>query len=154
MHFIPAWRGKILMSSRRFWPSAVALLAAAFLAGSTLDATSEPSNEAVAITELQGSVDAIASDFGKLRAELLAANLATDPAVRAAAIAKVDGTLSRLSDECRQAERIYSQLQGSLPAKVGSASANASADLAEIVSDLSAAEQNLSDTQTLVASLQ
>jgi len=89
-----------------------------------------------------------------LSEELLAANLATDPAARAAAIAKVDGTLSRLSDECRQAERIYSQLQGSLPAKVGNSAANASADLSEIASDLSAAEQNLNETRTLVASLQ
>jgi hypothetical protein len=106
------------------------------------------------MVELRRALDTIASDFDALNGDLTAANLAADPAVRAAAIAKASGTLSRLADECRQAERIFSQLQGTLPPKVGSAGPQASGELSQIVGDLSAAEQNLNEMQTLVASLQ
>lgn len=142
------------MSSWRFRLAAGAFLGSAVVCGTACGAVSESSTDAATSIELRSALDAIGSDFGRLQDEVTATNLAADPAVRAAAISKANGTLARLSDECRQAERIYSQLQGTLPPKVGASSARATADLNEIVGDLSAAEQNLTEMQTLVASLQ
>lgn len=142
------------MRSRRLARIAATGLWAALLCGGALAAASDAASEPRSVVELRRALDTITSDLDALSGELTAGNLAADPAVRAAAVAKASGTLSRLAGECRQAERLFSQLQGALPPKVGSAAPLASSELSQIVGDLSAAEQNLNEMQTLVASLQ
>ncbi|HLW92289.1 MAG TPA: hypothetical protein VKS78_13460 [Roseiarcus sp.] len=107
------------------------------------------------IAALQGKMRQIESDFNLLQKEFTAANLASDPSARAAAVAAATKTLDRLTQECSEAEKIYGQLQGSLPAKLSGASATtASTDLSDIIANLSQAEQNLAQAKTIVASLQ
>ena len=107
------------------------------------------------IATLQSKMHQIETDFDLLQREFTAANLAKDRSARAAAAAAATKTLDRLTQECSEAEKIYGQLQSSLPPKLSGASATtASSDLSDIIADLSQAEQNLAQARTALASLQ
>lgn len=95
----------------------------------------------------------IETDLAHLHEVLIAANLATDPSARAAAIADATASVGRLAHECREAEGIYAKLQQLLPGKVDAASrAAVLSDLADIRADLGEADSDLTSVGTLVAS--
>lgn len=119
-------------------------------------ASADPDHAAAGAARSEALPDrlgAIEKDLAILHQEILAANTAADPAARAAAVDQATGTLARLASECRDVERAFAGLQGSIATKVGASAGAASADLTAIVADLDAAASDLDQARTTVASL-
>ena len=106
-----------------------------------------------AVMKLQRQLDAVERDFELFQQQLLAANTAADPSVRAAAVVQATDTLARLAIECRDTERLYAALEGSLPTKAGKSGSKVLSDLAAITADLEAAAKDLESARSTIASL-